>query len=482
MTAALDSQHSHAHRRRSTAAEAHADGAFVPVQTRSERFTSFDPPTSRRSPAARSSGSSPRSPPAPTSSTASSTARRTRSTSTDAAGRQRRVDRPRRRPHRRGRHARRSARRANAWTSFEKALPSRSPARSARTLTVDPQRARRRPPRAAHTVIDGRSRTAAALVVLAAPATPALTENVEIVVGEGAHLTVVTLQEWDDDAVHLASHFARVGARREAQAHRRLARRRRRAGQPVDAPRRAGRRRRAVRPLLRRRRPAPRAAGVRAPRRPAHPQPRHLQGRAAGRRAPARSGSATCSSAATATGTDSYEQNRNLVLSDGTRADSIPNLEIETGDIAGAGHASATGRFDDEQLFYLQSRGITEDEARRLVVLGFLSEIVQKIGAPELEERLARRTRGRAARERCADGWRTQVCALDELDVERRPSRVVIDGVADRPGEGLGRRRARHRRHLHPRRHLALRGVRRGRHARVLGARLASSRCAPASR
>jgi Fe-S cluster assembly protein SufD len=93
--------------------------------------------------------------------------------------------------------------------------------------------------------------------------------------------------------------------------------------------------------------------------------------------------------ARTAPGTDSYEQNRNLVLSEGTRADSIPNLEIETGDIAGAGHASATGRFDDEHLFYLRSRGITEEEARRLVVLGFLSEIVQKIGEPELEKRLS---------------------------------------------------------------------------------------------
>jgi Fe-S cluster assembly protein SufD len=89
-----------------------------------------------------------------------------------------------------------------------------------------------------------------------------------------------------------------------------------------------------------------------------------------------------------AAGTDSYEQNRNLVLSEGTRADSIPNLEIETGDILGAGHASATGRFDDEQLFYLQARGITEPEARRLVVIGFLSEIVQRIGNPALEERL----------------------------------------------------------------------------------------------
>ena len=71
------------------------------------------------------------------------------------------------------------------------------------------------------------------------------------------------------------------------------------------------------------------------------------------------------------------------MLTEGTRADSIPNLEIETGDILGAGHASATGRFDDEQLFYLQARGITEAEARRLVVLGFLTEIVQKIGDPD---------------------------------------------------------------------------------------------------
>ncbi|CAB4623562.1 unannotated protein [freshwater metagenome] len=89
-----------------------------------------------------------------------------------------------------------------------------------------------------------------------------------------------------------------------------------------------------------------------------------------------------------ATGTDSYEANRNLILSDGARADSIPNLEIETGDIAGAGHASATGRLDDEHLFYLQARGITESEARRLVALGFLVDIVGHIGIPELEDRL----------------------------------------------------------------------------------------------
>jgi Fe-S cluster assembly protein SufD len=92
---------------------------------------------------------------------------------------------------------------------------------------------------------------------------------------------------------------------------------------------------------------------------------------------------------AAAEGTDTYELNRNLLLTDGARADSVPNLEIETGQIQGAGHASASGRFDDEQLFYLQARGIDELEARRLVVRGFLMEIVQQIGISDLEDRLA---------------------------------------------------------------------------------------------
>jgi Fe-S cluster assembly protein SufD len=91
---------------------------------------------------------------------------------------------------------------------------------------------------------------------------------------------------------------------------------------------------------------------------------------------------------AEATGTDTFETNRNLVLTDGARADSVPNLEIETGEIVGAGHASATGRFDDEQLFYLQARGIPEDQARRLIVRGFFGEIIQKITVPAVRERL----------------------------------------------------------------------------------------------
>jgi len=100
---------------------------------------------------------------------------------------------------------------------------------------------------------------------------------------------------------------------------------------------------------------------------------------------------------AAATGTDTYEINRNLVLSDGARADSVPNLEIETGEVVGAGHASATGRFDDEQLFYLMSRGISEAEARKLVVRGFFAELLNKIPVPELHDRLAATIEARLA-------------------------------------------------------------------------------------
>lgn len=89
-----------------------------------------------------------------------------------------------------------------------------------------------------------------------------------------------------------------------------------------------------------------------------------------------------------ATGTSTYELNRNLILTEGSRADSVPNLEIETGEIEGAGHASATGRFDDEQIFYLMSRGVPEVQAKRLVVRGFLAEVIARIPSDTLRERL----------------------------------------------------------------------------------------------
>jgi Fe-S cluster assembly protein SufD len=101
---------------------------------------------------------------------------------------------------------------------------------------------------------------------------------------------------------------------------------------------------------------------------------------------------------AAATGTETYEINRNLLLTDGARADSVPNLEIETGEVVSAGHASATGRFDDEQLFYLMARGITEDEARKLVVGGFFAELLNKIPVEELRDRLGGIIEARLAR------------------------------------------------------------------------------------
>ena len=89
-----------------------------------------------------------------------------------------------------------------------------------------------------------------------------------------------------------------------------------------------------------------------------------------------------------ATGTDTYEYNRNLVLTDGTRVDSVPNLEILTGEITGAGHASASGRLEDHHLFYLMARGIPFAEARRLVIRGFFGQLIETIEVPELRMRI----------------------------------------------------------------------------------------------
>lgn len=273
---------------------------------------------------------------------------------------------------------------ANAWSTFEKALHIAIEGEPD-ALTVT--RAAMGPAaKAAHVLIEAAPQ-AKGLVVLDSRGSAALSENVEIVVGEGADLTVVSLQEWAEDARHLASHFASIGkdgklthivvslggsiVRVNPSAHL--------AGEGSDAE------------LL----------GVYFADAGQHLEQRvyvhhdapHTRSRVTYK------GALNGQDARTvwvgdvligpgATGTDTYEQNRNLVLSEGTRADSIPNLEIQTGDIVGAGHASATGRFDDEHLFYLQARGIPEAEARRLVVLGFLVEVVQRIPEPALQERL----------------------------------------------------------------------------------------------
>ncbi|TFD67564.1 Fe-S cluster assembly protein SufD [Cryobacterium sp. Hb1] len=274
---------------------------------------------------------------------------------------------------------------ANAWSVFDDALAITVSGEDAKEIVVT-RSGLGNSARGAHTIIEAKP-FSQATVILENTGNARLTENLEIILGESANLTVVSLQEWDDSAVHLANHFASVG--RDARLKHvvvslggsivRVNPSVRLAGTGSDT-------------LLLGLYFADAGQHLEQQVYVFHDAPKSrsrvnykgaLQGQDArtvwigdvliGNRA---------------AGTDSYEQNRNLVLTEGTRADSIPNLEIETGDIVGAGHASATGRFDDEQLFYLQARGITEEEARRLVVRGFLTEVVQQIGSPELEARL----------------------------------------------------------------------------------------------
>ncbi len=211
--------------------------------------------------------------------------------------------------------------------------------------------------------------------------------NVEIKLGDGADLTFVTVQEWDDDTIHLAQNDALIG--RDAKLKHiavtlggkivRLAMNARYAGPGGSFE----------------------GLGVYFADAGQHQEHRlfvdheapHCTSRVQYKGALQGDSAHTVWVGDvlirhTAEGTDTYELNRNLVLTDGARADSVPNLEIETGEIIGAGHASATGRFDDEQLFYLQARGIPEDLARRLVVRGFFADIVQRIGVPEVTEHL----------------------------------------------------------------------------------------------
>ncbi len=274
---------------------------------------------------------------------------------------------------------------ANAWSTTEQALVITLTAEEAVTVTVD-RTAPDATPRAAHTIITA-APNARGTVILDHRGPARLTENVEIIAEQGSDLTVVSLQEWDDEAVHLSSHFGRV--ERDARLKHVVV---------------------SLGGAIVRVNPSVHLAGDGADgqllglyfadagqhleqRVYVHHIAPHTVSRVTYKGALNGEGARTVwvgdvLIGRNATGTDSYEQNRNLVLSDGTRADSIPNLEIETGEIAGAGHASATGRFDDEQLFYLRSRGIDEQEARRLVVLGFLLEVVQKIGDADLEARL----------------------------------------------------------------------------------------------
>lgn len=238
----------------------------------------------------------------------------------------------------------------------------------------------------AHVVIEAQPNSRA-VVVLRHDGTADVAAGVEMIVRDGAHLTVITVQQWADDAAHAASHQARVD--KDATLRHIVVS----FGGGVV-----------------RINPSVELAGTGSQGElfglTYADAGQHFESqvflfhKGADTRGDVLYKGALQGSGARsvwigdvligpdATGTDSYEANRNLVLTDGARADSIPNLEIETGDIRGAGHASATGRFDDEQLFYLQARGISEEEARRLVVQGFLSDIVQRIGIADLEAEL----------------------------------------------------------------------------------------------
>ena len=236
---------------------------------------------------------------------------------------------------------------------------------------------------------------ARAVVVLDQKGGGTYAENVEFVVGDSAALTVVNVHDWDDDAVHVAAHHVRVG-RDSSVRHFAISL----GGNLVrlspivhyDAPggdvemwglyfADAGQHLE-QRLLVDHSKPNCRSNVV---------YKGALQGDPSGDRT--REAHTVWIGdvliRAEAEGTDTFELNRNLVLTDNARADSVPNLEIETGEIVGAGHASATGRFDDEQLFYLQARGIPEDQARRLVIRGFFGEVIAKITVPELRERLS---------------------------------------------------------------------------------------------
>ncbi|HEX3544956.1 MAG TPA: Fe-S cluster assembly protein SufD [Mycobacterium sp.] len=234
---------------------------------------------------------------------------------------------------------------------------------------------------------------AEAVVVIDQRGSGTYADNIEFVLGDAARVTVVSIADWADDAVHVSSHHASLG--KDAVLRHvavtlggdlvRLTARTRFCAPGGDAE---------LLGLYF----ADDGQHIESRLLVDHAQPNcrsqvtykgALQGDPASSKPDAHTvwiGDALIR--AEATGTDTFETNRNLVLTDGARADSVPNLEIETGEIVGAGHASATGRFDDEQLFYLQARGIREDQARRLIVRGFFGEIIQKIAVPAVRERL----------------------------------------------------------------------------------------------
>jgi len=228
---------------------------------------------------------------------------------------------------------------------------------------------------------------ARAVVVVDHQGSATYADNMEIVVGDGAALSLVSIQDWADDTVHLSHHQAALGRDSRLQ-HTAVT-----LGGGVVR----------VAPSVRYSGPGGDAellglyfadAGQHLEHRlfVDHAQPDcrsrvdykgALQGEAAHT---VWIGDVLIRPEAT--GTDTYERNRNLLLTDAARADSVPNLEILTGEVVGAGHASTSGRLEAEPLFYLMARGIPEDEARRLVIRGFFGDLIAKIGVPELRDRI----------------------------------------------------------------------------------------------
>jgi len=238
-----------------------------------------------------------------------------------------------------------------------------------------------------HLLVDVKP-NARAVVVLEYTGSATYADNVELVVGDGASLAVISLQSWADDAVHLSHHYVQVG--KDARITHtavtlggsvvRLAPSVRYAGPGGEAE---------LRGLYFA------DAGQHLEHRLLvdHAE-RNCRSRVTYKGALQGTGAhavwiGDVLIRAEATGTDTYEYNRNLVLTDGTRVDSVPNLEILTGEVVGAGHASASGRLEDHHLFYLMTRGIPEDEARRLVIRGFFGQLISQVEAPGLHERIA---------------------------------------------------------------------------------------------
>jgi Fe-S cluster assembly protein SufD len=238
-----------------------------------------------------------------------------------------------------------------------------------------------------HTVVDV-GPLARATVVLDHRGSATYADNVELVVADGAALNVVSLQDWADDSVHLSHHHARLG--RDARISHTVVTLGGDLVRIVPSVTYAGRGGDAELNGL-----YITGAGQHQEHRlfVAHTEPdcrSRVLYKGALQGDDAHSvwiGDVLIEAAAT--GTDTYEYNRNLVLTDGARADSVPNLEILTGEILGAGHASANGRLEDTHLFYLMARGIPFEEARRLVIRGFFGELLDKIDVPELRERVA---------------------------------------------------------------------------------------------